>query len=161
MHGKIELVLSDRITTSCPSSFFLHIPRSSWFRGTFFFRQWPRVSSMKYSPYFYFLCSFLCIGALSVHLCRFLFPSSLFFFQNFCKNAGNCVLVTLAAFESRFSGSTAPILPEACQEMWMDSVDYQEVFCRSLDQETGKYFMSHHWFIILASFFPWKIFSQF
>jgi len=78
-----------------------------------------------------------------VHLCRSLFPGSQVF-QDTCESAGNYVLVTLAAFESRFPESSVPALPEACQEMWMDSVDSSEVFYRSPDQETGKYFMNHH-----------------
>lgn len=36
VRGKIELVLSARIATSCPSSFFLHIPYSSCFCGICF-----------------------------------------------------------------------------------------------------------------------------
>lgn len=162
VHGKIELILSDRITTSCPSSYFLHIPHLSWFLWHLFFRQWPveflqwniLLGSLSSS-----LCSFLCVGALQCTFAGLCSQDPCFFSELLQECWKPCPSYTSCIWK-QVPGSRVPTHPVACQEMWMDSVDYQEIFYRSPDQETGKYVMNHHWFMILASFFPWKIFSQ-
>jgi len=69
------------------------------------------VSEMKPAPWE--PCQLLC--ALVLFLCPFagVCPQDPWEFQASCWRAGNCGLVTLAAFESRFP---APAPPEACQE---------------------------------------------
>lgn len=83
------------------------------------------ASEMKSAPWepFQLLCALVLLLCPFTRVC----PQDPWGFQASCQRAGNCVLVTLAAFESRFP---APTPPEACQETGMNSAGSYELFHR-------------------------------